>query len=155
MRSTITTIAIALLITGIGITSALAQGQKKAPDYSIAAIKIVPFNEQTGLFETEYTTKSDRQFFNDLSISLFVTVEIAGEVGSFEVGRKVQITVMEGKKAKLTKTEQVGLIGEGGKYHIPIWVYSSMCDKVTITAKLIGQKTASSKMRYLPFLCGE
>jgi len=147
--------ALAILAICLGVTAAVAQKPAPAPDYKISAVKIVPFNEASGLFEDEYTTTSDRSFFNDLSISLFVTVEISGEAGSFEAGRKVQITVTEGKKVKLTKIEQVGLIGDGGKYHIPVWLYSSMCSDVKITAKLIGQKTQSSKSRSVPFLCGE
>ncbi len=142
------------LILCFSATVSIAQ-EKKAPDYSISKVKITPFDSQTGEFQEEYTTKSDRSFFNDLAISLFTVVEITGEAGSFEVGREIQITVTEGKKVKLTKTEQIGLIGEGGKFYIPVWLEPAMCDEVKITAKIIGQKTVSTKIRTIPFMCGE
>jgi len=72
-----------------------------------------------------------------------------------KAGRKIIITVTEGKRVKFSKTEQVGLIGEGGKYYVPVFLYSSMCSDVQITAKLSGQKTPSTMTRKVPFLCGE
>lgn len=149
---TYTSFAVVLAVLSI---SAYAQKPKPAPAYRITAIKIVPFNEQTGKFEDELTNRSDRSFFNDLSISLFVTFEVSGEVGSFEAGRKIAITVTEGKKVKFSKSEQVGLIGSGGKYFVPVWLYSSMCSDVKITASLAGQKAGSTMTRRVPFLCGE
>ena len=147
-----------LLVVSIMILSSFTftfAQEKKAPDYTISSVKIIPFNSQNGKFEDEYTTKSERSFFNELAISLFLTVEITGEAGSFEVGRKIQVTVMEGKKVKSKTVEQIGLLGDGGKFIVPIWLYSSMCDDIKITAKIIGQKTVSTKSRSVPFLCGE
>ena len=155
MKKRIHFLATVLLAAVFGIVTIDAQVSKKAPDYKIANIKIVPFNEETGKFEDELTANSDRSFFNDLSTSLFVTFEISGAAGSFEAGRKIVITVTEGKRPKFSKTEQVGLIGEGGRYFVPVWLYSSMCSDVTITAKLSGQKTVSTKTRKVAFLCGE
>ncbi len=149
-----TTSVVVVVFTALAM-SAYAQKPRPAPAYKIAAIKIVPFNEQIGKFEDEITSKSDRSFFNDLSISLFVTVEVSGEVGSFESGRNLVIMVTEGKKVKYSKTQQIGLIGPEGNYHIPVFLYSSMCSNVTITAKISGQKTVSSMTRRVPFLCGE
>ena len=140
----------------LGAVSAMAQkAPKKAPAYKITNIKMVPFNEASGKFEDEISDANPRSFFNDLSMSLFVTFEISGEAGSFEDGRKIMISVTEGKKPKYTKTEQIGLIGEGGKYYVPAFLYGSMCDTVKITAKIIGQKTASAASRRVPFMCGE
>ena len=144
-----------LIVTTIGLVGANAQKPKKAPDYKIAKVKIVPFNEQTGQFEEELDENGSKSFFNDLSTSLFVTVEVGGEAGSFEAGRKATITVMEGKKLKLTRTDQVGLIGDGGKYYMPVWLYGSMCSQIKITVKLTGQKTLPVKTRSVAFNCGE
>ncbi len=141
-----------LILSSFSIT--FAQG-KKAPDYTISSVKIVPYNSESGKFEEEYTTKSDRSFFNDLAISLFLTVEINGEAGSFEVGRKIEVTVLEGKKVKSKTVEQIGLIGDGGKFYVPIWLNPAMCSDIKITAKISGQKTVSTKSRSVPFLCGE
>ena len=155
MNTFLRTFAFSLLVfAALGI-SASGQKPKPAPAYKITAIKIVPFNEATGKFEDEIIKGSERSFFNDLSISLFVTFEVSGETGSFEAGRKIAITVTEDKKTKLTKLTQIGLIGPEGKYFVPVWLYSSMCSNVTINAKISGQKTVSSMTRKVPFLCGE
>ena len=140
------------LVLCFGSTFAMSQ---KAPDYEISNIKITPFDSATGEFQEEIKANDERSFFNDLSISLLTLVEITGQEGSFEVGRKIQITVTEGKKVKTTKTEQIGLIGGGGKFYVPLWLYPAMCDDVKITAKIIGQKTASTITRKVSFLCGE
>ncbi|MFN2501054.1 MAG: hypothetical protein ABR530_03465 [Pyrinomonadaceae bacterium] len=142
------------LIVLLGLTSLNASAQKPA-DYKITQIKILPFIESRGVFEDEITAADPRSFFNDLDTSLFVTVAISGPPGEFVVGRKVRINVTEGKRIKFSKTEQVGLIGEGGKYHVPVYLYGSMCDTVTITASLLGQKTASKMTRKVEFQCGE
>ena len=140
------------LILCFGATFAVAQ---KAPDYKISNIKILPFDAGTGEFQGEIKPNDDRSFFNDLEISLFLAVEISGKEGDYDGNRKVQITVTEGKKVKLTKTEVIGILNEKGKFYIPIWLYPAMCDEVKITAKIIGQKTASTITRKIPFMCGE
>ena len=155
MKKITNAFALAMIVFCFGAAASLAQGPKAAPAYKLSAVNITPFNEASGKFEDVITPADTRSFFNDLSTSLFVTVEIQGEAGSYENGRKVQVTVMEGKKVKFSKTEQVGLIGEGGKYFIPVWLYSAMCDEVKITAKLIGQKKISTITRKVTFECGE
>jgi hypothetical protein len=155
MRNLFRGVSILAAVIAVGTIAAFAQPPKKAADYRIAAINITPFDEANGKFEDVLTVNSDRSFFNDLSTSLFVTIEIAGEAGSFETGRKAVITVTEGKKPKFNKTEQIGLIGEGGKYYIPVWLYGPMCSDVTIKARLIGQKMTSPVTRKVIFNCGE
>jgi len=155
MKNIVALLFVMTAALGCLTVSVSAQAPKKAPDYKITNIKMVPFNEAAGNFEDEITSANPRSFFNDLSTSLFVTFEVSGEAGSFEAGRNIIIKVTEGKKIKFSKTEQVGLIGSEGKYFVPVFLYSSMCSDVTITAKLSGQKTASSIKRRVPFLCGE
>src|SRR5438045_2104862 len=61
----------------LGAVSAAAQkAPKKAPAYKITNIKMVPFNEASGKFEDEISDANPRSFFNDLSMSLFVTFEV-------------------------------------------------------------------------------
>lgn len=143
------------LIVCFGVGAVAAQKPKATPAYKIVKIKIVPFDEQRGVFAEEFRSNDERSFFNDLAISLFVTIEIAGEAGSFADGRKLEVIVTEGKRIKTKKLEQIGLIGEGGKYHYPVFLNSAMCDRVTIKARIVGQATASTVTRTVPFMCGE
>ena len=135
--------------------AAVQTSAQKAPDYKISAIKIMPFDGQTGAFQDEFKAGGDRSFFNDLAISLLVTVEISGQAGSFEEGRNIEVIVTEGKKQKAKKLEQIGLIGEGGKFYVPVWLDAAMCDEVTIKARITGQKTLSNLSRKVSFMCGE
>ena len=127
----------------------------KAPDYKITNIKIVPYSENTGEFGDELKDASQGEFYNRLDVGLFVTFEISGSKDSFEVGRKIQISVMEGKRVKLAKLEQVGYMGDNAKTYYGVWLAPSMCSNVTISASLIGQKTPSKMSRKIDFLCGE
>lgn len=154
MTKTIKLFLFALIICFSSATFAVAQ-ETPAPDYKITNLKIVPFDSQTGEFQAPFAKNDERAFFNDLAISLFVTVEISGEAGSFEDGRMISVTVTEGGKSKLKKNEQIGLIGEKGKFYFPVWLEPAMCDEITITAKISGQKTASTITRKVPFMCGE
>jgi hypothetical protein len=128
----------------------------KTPDYKISNLKIVPFDSYKGEFEEAIKPDdTERSFFNDYSISLLVMVEVSIEKGGYEFGRTVQITVMEGKKIKKTKTEQMPPVEDNGKYYVPLWLDAGMCDTVKISAKITGQKTASTMTRSVLFQCGE
>ena len=81
-------------------------------------------------------------------------MEVAGKSDTFEPGRQVEIIVMEGKKLKKKKVEQIG-IPRDGAFFVPVWLDNSMCSGVTITARMIGQKTVSRTVRKVPFMCGE
>jgi hypothetical protein len=136
--------------------AAFAQkGVKKAPDYKITNIKVLPYSENTGKFGEDLKDENEGEFFNRLDVGLFVTVEISGSTDSFETGRKVQIRVTEGRTVKLAKLEQVGYMGDNAKTYYGFWLAPSMCSRVTITATLIGQKTPSKMSRKIAFLCGE
>lgn len=138
-----------------GFVSVNAQAPKAAAPYKITGIKIVPFDGQTGKFQNEITPNDERSFFNEISLSMFVTVEVSGETGTFEAGRMVEITVTEGKKSRTKKTSQIGLIGDGGKFYIPVFLDSAFCDELKVTARIVGQKTASTMTRKAIFVCGE
>ena len=158
MKFIIRTLIAALIVMTIAASSAVfAQKPPKAPDYSIAMIKVNAFDEAAGeLSDANPEGGEVKSFFNDLSTSLFVWVAIQGEAGSFEPGRMVSVTVWEGKKIKMTRNNvQIGLIGEKGVYLVPVYVYGSLCDDVKITARITGQKTKPSKTVKIQFLCGE
>jgi hypothetical protein len=121
--------------------------------YTISAIKIVPFDEILGEFREP--VDPEQWFGNDLSMSLFVTIELSGDPGGYVPKRNVQITVTEGKKIKLSRIAYPGVFSEQGKYYVPVWLYGSMCDPVKITASVTGQKTRSSLSRTVNFHCGE
>jgi hypothetical protein len=140
------------LILCFGAVFAQAQA---TPDYKISKIKIVPFEQSSGSFEDEIAVNDDRAFFNDLSKALFVTVEISGKAESYEARRELQITVTEGAKVKTKKIFMSGILNEKGKFYFPFWLDAPMCSEVKITARITGQKNASTTTRKVSFQCGE
>src|SRR3954468_8092911 len=68
---------------------------QEPPPYQLTAMKVVPFSQRTNLFLDEI--KNDNDFFawNQLNLSLFVTIEVAGRAGSYNSQRKVEITAYE------------------------------------------------------------
>lgn len=146
-------LAITFLFLCAGFASVNAQ--KVPPPYKVTAIKLVPFDQTTGKFQPEITATDDRAFFNELSLGVFVTVEISGESGNYTPNRKVEITVLEGKRVKAKRLEAVGIVGEDGKYYVPVYLDSALCDGLTVTARILGQKTVSTMKRTVSFMCGE
>lgn len=129
--------------------------QKAAADYKITNIKVVPFEQSSGEFEDEITGTDERSFFNDLGKGLFVTVEITGKAGDYEGKRSLDVTVLEGKKVKLKKVMMSGILNDSGKYYFGFYIEPALCDEITITAKITGQRTPSTKTKKIPFMCGE
>lgn len=152
IHTTILTIALAVLAFADTVN---AQAPKKAPDYIVSSIEVNAFNEAEGSLSDALDKDKPPTFFNALSTSLFVWAVVAGEAGSFEPGRMINVTVLEGKKVKTTRRVQIGLIGEKGVYFVPVYVYGSLCSNVTITAKITGQRKPSSQTVKIPFMCGE
>ncbi|HEY2847526.1 MAG TPA: hypothetical protein VGI80_06890, partial [Pyrinomonadaceae bacterium] len=131
-----------------------AFSQKVAP-YKITGIKIRPFDEVTGKFEDELAPDSNGGYWNDLSKSVLALVEITGPKGEYVDKRRVSIRVTEGRKLKLTHVGYPGVLGDDGKYYVPVWLYGSMCDTITITATITGQTKPSTMKRNIDFKCGE
>lgn len=134
-----------------------AAAQKRTADYKLTNIKIVPFEKTSGEFEPEIADKNEsRAFFNAISTNYLVTVEIAGETGSFAAGRQIEIVVTENRKVVARKLEQIDLIGDNGKIFMPLWIDQPLCAATTITARIVGQKTVARLQRKLTvFQCGE
>ncbi len=126
-----------------------------APSFKISAIKIVPFEELTGEFGEEITTKNTREFFNEVSTGLLITVVVSGQTDTSANNRRIETTVTAGSKILAKKSTVVFGVGAGGKYFVPLYVDAGLCQPVTITAKIIGQKNASTMTRKLSFVCGE
>ena len=143
------TLTLLVLVTFTG-----TYAQKVAP-YKITRIRIMPFDEVTGKFETELAPDSRGGYWNDLSKSVLALVEITGPAGEFVDKRRVSIRMTEGRKLKLSKIAYPGVLGSDGKYYVPVWLYGSMCDTITITATIVGQTKVSTLKRGLDFKCGE
>lgn len=151
-RSLLFLFSLAVMLAAVDSISAQ---QKPVGPYEITKIHVIPFEESTGEFAQPMADDDLGGFFNDLSTSLLVKIEITGPAGEFDPKRLVAINVTEGRKVKLAKTAYPGVLNENGKFFVPVWLYGSMCDKVTIKASITGQTKKSSKTRIVQFMCGE
>lgn len=133
----------------------LAVSAQKSIDYKVTNMKIVPFDQSSGEFESELTDTDSRSFFNELDKGLFVIVEVSGAAGEFDAKKGLTVTVMEGKKIKLKKSMMSGVVNSDGKFYFPVWLEPAMCAEITITATITGNRTASKMTKKIPFMCGE
>lgn len=131
-----------------------ARAQQTPAAYKLTSIKVVPFEGLSGKFEDEIKPNSDKSFFNELSKSLLVVVEISGKAGDY-ANREVEVAVTEGKKSKLKQTAMIGVLNDAGKFYVPVWLYAPMCGEVTISARITGQTAAAKQTRKISFQCGE
>ncbi|MBP9887065.1 MAG: hypothetical protein KBF93_12260 [Leptospiraceae bacterium] len=120
-------------------------------DYKISNIKVIPFDSKTG----EFAKHTELTYYNAISTSLFVIVEVSGKPGIFESKKKVEIEVFEGEKRKAKKIEKNMLFSEKGKFYISLLLDPLMCKDITINARILGQKTDSGIAKMIPFKCGE
>lgn len=143
-----------ILITVAGL-NVLAQAKIPTLSYKIARLKIQTFNQVLDAFSDDISDKKENEFWNALDTSLFVTVEVSGEVGSYVSGRRVEVTAYEGRKLILRRVANLGVINNDGKYYVPIWLYGGFCQPVTIRARFLGQQQALVIKKRLFFNCGE
>lgn len=144
-----------ILVTLLTAVLCICAGAQNAPPYKITKIRIIPFEQSSGAFERELATNEDPGYFNELSKSLFVAVEVSGRAGTYAGGRKVVVTVTEDARPKTSRTEALGVFSNAGRFYIPVLLNSAMCGKVVITARLTGQAAPSVMTRKLQFQCGE
>ena len=141
------------------LISALVHGQtilRDPPPYQLTEMKIVPFSQRTNSFLAEIKNDAAFSGWNDLNLSLFVTIEVSGKAGSYGSRRNVEVVAYEGRRLIVKRVGHIGVLDEStGKYFVPVWLYGSFCQPVTIKARLIGQTRSATLQRKIDFQCGE
>lgn len=140
-----------------------AQAAKTQP--KITAIRAQLFYETTGKFSPDILAAKDFALWNTIigegsaeapSSSTFVTVEISGK--NVPVGTlKIEITAT-GNKNKIIQKKliDVELYDARTKFFAPLWLYDTGCEKIKISARLIGKGALSTiATKTIPFECGE
>lgn len=143
--------------------AAFAQAAKVSP--KITAVRAQLFYETTGKFSPDILAAKDFALWNTIigegsaeapSSSTFVTVEIGGRnvpVGSL----KIEITATGDKnKVIQKKLIDVEIYDERTKFFAPLWLYDTGCEKIKISARLIGKGAPATVItKTIPFACGE
>jgi hypothetical protein len=136
------------------------------PPYKITAIKAMLFYEQKGTFSRDILAKPEMSLWNTIigeggagapSSSTLVMVEVTGKGGVDAPTplRKVELTASTSTKVILKRATEIGLLEESGKFYGAFWLYDTGCDRVKLSARIIGQAQPSVMTRVIPFECGE
>lgn len=131
----------------------------------ITAIRAQLFYDNTGKFSEDVLAAKGFALWNTIigagdaaapSNSTFVTVEITGK--NLPVGStKIEITAT-GNKNKLLqkKLVDVEIYDEHTKFFAPLWLYNTGCEKIKISAHLLGKGIPATVFtKTIPFACGE
>src|SRR3712207_6334749 len=66
------------------------------PPYQLTEMKVVPYSQRTNTFLEEVKDGKGTGFWNELNLSLLVTIQVSGRAGSYSPDRRVEITAHEG-----------------------------------------------------------
>ncbi|HUQ33955.1 MAG TPA: hypothetical protein VM095_17675 [Pyrinomonadaceae bacterium] len=130
-----------------------AAAASSGPPARLTAMRIIPYNEMSDTFADEVTDQHNG-FFNELDVSFLVKIEVTGKAGEYS-DRNVEITIRQGRKVTQTRVSMVGIYNEQGKYYVPYWIYSPICQDTVIQARLLGQRTPSILRKTITAHCGE
>lgn len=164
MKSIFSLMATAALLCFL---STVASAQAAA--FKISGIKAMLYYEQTGTFSKDILADPDISLWNTIigegssggaSSATLVMVEVTGKAGAYETAKKVEMTAAfagTGRTAHppVKRTSEIGILSDKGKFYVPLWLYDTGCSHVTITARITGQRQASSMQKTIKFDCGE
>jgi hypothetical protein len=135
-------------------SAAVAQKNPVSGPYSVVTIRVAKFDKATGEFASGMDMGADT-LFNELDLSLFAVVEIEGAPGAYAAGRRLSVTVTEGRKVVLRTFSDIGVLNENGRYFVPILLPGPYCSDVRVSVRISGQTKQAAASRKLPFVCGE
>ena len=127
--------------------------------WGITGIKVKEYDQGTGdlaelSVEQTLSTSANAPFG-----PVLVIVEVTGELEAGS-GKSIVLTAMEGRRTVFRGTfgpgAYQGVSEDGKKFYAPFWIDSNvLCDPLKITARVVGQRQASTMTKTVKFLCGE
>lgn len=146
---------LAIAFALLSLQDALAQRSTAPGPYAITAVDITKFDKMSGEFKEKIGAREDRTYLNELDLSLFAVVEVSGKGEDYAPGRKIEVSVTEGKRVVLKTTVDIGVINQSGRYFAPVFLPGPYCSDVKINARILGQTKQSAMSRKISFACGE
>src|SRR4026208_2160945 len=86
-------------------------GGEVTPPYKLTEIKIRPYDQSTNSLRDDIRNDKD-DLWNELDLSLLVTIAISGKAGSYSSGRKVEVIAYEGSRVVLKRVVGLGVLSE-------------------------------------------
>lgn len=131
--------------------------QNKA--WEITGIKVKEYDQGTGELSEVSVEETLSSSANAPFGPVLVLVEVTGELEAGQ-GKSIVLTATEGRRTIFRGTfgpgPYQGVSEDGKKFYAPFWINSNvLCDAIKITARVTGQRQASSMTKTVKFLCGE
>ena len=151
-----------LLLGSLG--AAAAHPRASAPEYRITAVRARLLNANTGVLTRDVLAEPRPALWNTIigegeaggpASSVLVTVEIAGEAGSWEDGRRVELVARTDEREILRHAAELHVMSVQGRTYAGFWLDGVGCEPVRLQARLTGQQRPSTRTAEIPFECGE
>lgn len=161
------------VVCSIIVPTALSQKQRTQPTASIiqnprpaqnktweiTGIKVKEYDQGTGDLAELSVEETLSSSANAPFGPVLVLVEVTGELEAGH-GKSIVVTATEGRRTVFRGTfgpgPYQGVSEDGKKFYAPFWIGSNvLCDPLKITARVVGQRQASTMTKTVKFLCGE
>ena|ERR1044071_2284858 len=131
----------------------------QSKNWSITGIKVKEYDQATGDLAEISIGETLSTSANAPFGPVLVLVEITGELEAGH-GKSIVLTATEGRRTIFRGTfgpgPYQGVSEDGKKFYAPFWIGSNvLCDPLKITARVVGQRQASTMTKAVKFLCGE
>ena len=155
--------AAAALLLG-SLSTAFARARPEAAPYRITALRAMLFNSDRGTLSRDVLREPRPALWNVVigegdaegpSSSALVVVEVAGEPGSYEDARQVELVARTREGELLRRATALGVLNAQGRTFVGFWLYDVGCEPVRLQARLRGQSQPSTRTDEIPFECGE
>lgn len=127
--------------------------------WGITGIKVKEYDQATGELAEVSLGETLSTSANSPFGPVMVIVEVTGELEGGH-GKSIVLTAMEGRRTVFRGTfgpgPYQGVSEDRKRFYVPFWIPSNvLCDPLKITARVVGQRQASTMTRTVKFLCGE
>ena len=146
------------------ISTARARSAPDAAAYRIADMRAMLFNANDGTFSRDVLAPPRPALWNVVigegdaegpSSSALVVVEVAGEPGSYEDARQVELTARTEEGVLLRRASSLSVLNARGRTFVGFWLDDVGCQPVRLQARLLGQPQPSTRTDEIDFQCGE
>jgi hypothetical protein len=127
--------------------------------WRITGIKVKEYDQGTGELAELNVEETQSSSANAPFGPVLILIEVTGELEAGQ-GKSIVVTATEGRRTVFRGTfapgPYQGVSEDGKKFYAPFWIGSNvLCDPLKITARVVGQRQASTMTRTVKFLCGE
>lgn len=143
------------------VASSIIHNAREAQNktWGITGIKVKEYDQGTGELAELSLDETLSTSANAPFGPILVIVEVTGELDAGD-GKSIVLTATEGRRTVFRGTfgpgPYQGASEDGKKFYVPFWISSNgLCDPLKITARVVGQRQASTMTKTVKFSCGE